>query len=231
MASLPMKNTATDAYDYLFKYLIIGRAGVGKSCILHQFIESKFKEDPTHTIGVEFGSKLVNVNNKTVKLQIWDTAGQERFRSVTRSYYRGAAGALLVYDIANRESFNSLTNWLADARSLASPSIVIILVANKKDLDDKREVSYQEGLQFAKENDLIFVECSAANGENVDESFLKCSRAILQSIEIGDINPDRLGSGIQFGDLALRELQRNNEKQKTTATTVSNCAGYAKCSI
>jgi len=91
-----------DPYDYLFKFLVIGSAGTGKSCLLHQFIEGQFKEDSAHTIGVEFGSKIVPVGGKTVKLQIWDTAGQERFRSVTRSYYRGAAGALLVYDIASR---------------------------------------------------------------------------------------------------------------------------------
>ena len=137
-----------DPYDYLFKFLVIGSAGTGKSCILHQFIENQFKEDSSHTIGVEFGSKIVPVGGRTVKLQVtynsfisnmhhisriamqvWDTAGQERFRSVTRSYYRGAAGALLVYDIASRESFNTLTNWLTDARTLASPQIVILLVS------------------------------------------------------------------------------------------------------
>uniref|UniRef100_A0A8B9R8M0 Ras-related protein Rab-4B n=1 Tax=Astyanax mexicanus TaxID=7994 RepID=A0A8B9R8M0_ASTMX len=90
--------------DFLFKFLVIGSAGTGKSCLLHQFIENKFKQDSNHTIGVEFGSRVVNVGGKTVKLQIWDTAGQERFRSVTRSYYRGAAGALLVYDITRYES-------------------------------------------------------------------------------------------------------------------------------
>lgn len=95
-----MAQTAmSETYDFLFKFLVIGNAGTGKSCLLHQFIEKKFKDDSNHTIGVEFGSKIINVGGKYVKLQIWDTAGQERFRSVTRSYYRGAAGALLVYDI------------------------------------------------------------------------------------------------------------------------------------
>uniref|UniRef100_A0A8C5XW70 RAB4B, member RAS onco family n=1 Tax=Microcebus murinus TaxID=30608 RepID=A0A8C5XW70_MICMU len=92
-----------ETYDFLFKFLVIGSAGTGKSCLLHQFIENKFKQDSNHTIGVEFGSRVVNVGGKTVKLQIWDTAGQERFRSVTRSYYRGAAGALLVYDITRAD--------------------------------------------------------------------------------------------------------------------------------
>uniref|UniRef100_A0A452IIK5 Ras-related protein Rab-4 n=1 Tax=Gopherus agassizii TaxID=38772 RepID=A0A452IIK5_9SAUR len=171
--------------DFLFKFLVIGSAGTGKSCLLHQFIESKFKQDSNHTIGVEFGSKVVNVGGKTVKLQIWDTAGQERFRSVTRSYYRGAAGALLVYDITSRETYNALTNWLTDARTLASPSIVVILCGNKKDLDADREVTFLEASRFAQENELMFLETSALTGENVEEAFLKCARTILNKIESG----------------------------------------------
>merc|ERR1711881_293348 len=124
-------SSLSESYDYLFKFLVIGSAGTGKSCILHQFIEGRFKPDSSHTIGVEFGSKIIQCGGKTVKLQIWDTAGQERFRSVTRSYYRGAAGALLVYDVTSRETFNCLTNWLTDARTLASPNISIIAVGNK----------------------------------------------------------------------------------------------------
>jgi len=110
------------------------------------------KDDSSHTIGVEFGSRIVNVGGKSVKLQIWDTAGQERFRSVTRSYYRGAAGALLVYDATSRDSFNALTNWLNDARTLASPNIVILLVGNKKDLEEARDVTFLEASTFAQEN-------------------------------------------------------------------------------
>ncbi|KFQ01026.1 Ras-related protein Rab-4B, partial [Haliaeetus albicilla] len=141
--------------DFLFKFLVIGSAGTGKSCLLHQFIENKFKQDSNHTIGVEFGSKVVNVGGKTVKLQIWDTAGQERFRSVTRSYYRGAAGALLVYDIT------------------------------RKDLDADREVTFREASRCARENELMFLETSALTGENVEEAFLKCARTILNKIESG----------------------------------------------
>ncbi|XP_013793048.2 ras-related protein Rab-4B-like, partial [Limulus polyphemus] len=141
---------------FLFKFLVIGSAGAGKSCLLHHFIENKFKADSSHTIGVEFGSKVVNVGGRSVKLQIWDTAGQERFRSVTRSYYRGAAGALLVYDMTSRETYNALTNWLTDARTLASPNIMILLAGNKKDLEDDREVSFLEASRFAQENGLCF---------------------------------------------------------------------------
>lgn len=194
--------------DFLFKFLVIGSAGTGKSCLLHQFIENKFKQDSNHTIGVEFGSKVVNVGGKTVKLQIWDTAGQERFRSVTRSYYRGAAGALLVYDITSRETYNALTNWLTDARTLASPNIVIILCGNKKDLDAEREVTFLEASRFAQENELMFLETSALTGENVEEAFLKCARTILNKIESGELDPERMGSGIQYGDASLRQLRQ-----------------------
>jgi len=163
----------SESYDFLFKFLVIGSAGTGKSCLLHQFIENKFKQESNHTIGVEFGSKVINVGGRSVKLQIWDTAGQERFRAVTRSYYRGAAGALLVYDITSRETFNALANWLMDARTLASPNIVILMVGNKKDLDADREVTFLEASRFAQENDLMFLETSALTGENVEEAFFK----------------------------------------------------------
>lgn len=208
----------SESYDFLFKFLVIGSAGTGKSCILYHFTENKFKQDSTHTIGVEFGSKVISVGGKTVKLQIWDTAGQERFRSVTRSYYRGAAGALLVYDITSRETYNSLTKWLTDARALASPNIIIILVGNKKDLEAEREVTFLEASRFAQENELMFLETSALTGENIEETFLKCAKSILTKIETGELDPERLGSGIQYGDASLRRLKR-----QPTPTQRSNC--------
>eukprot|EP00051_Salpingoeca_urceolata_P032350 m.15347 g.15347 ORF g.15347 m.15347 type:complete len:210 (+) comp5000_c0_seq1:308-937(+) len=198
----------SESYDFLFKFLVIGNANTGKSCLLHQFIESKFKQESSHTIGVEFGSKIVNVGGKTVKLQIWDTAGQERFRSVTRSYYRGAAGALLVYDISSRDTYNALGNWLTDARTLASPDIVIVLVGNKKDLEAEREVTFLEASRFAQEHELMFLETSARTGEAVEETFLKCARTILSKIESGQLDPEKMGSGIQYGDSSLRRLAR-----------------------
>ncbi|XP_022245484.1 ras-related protein Rab-4B isoform X1 [Limulus polyphemus] len=200
--------------DFLFKFLVIGSAGTGKSCLLHQFIENKFKAESSHTIGVEFGSKVVNVGGRSVKLQIWDTAGQERFRSVTRSYYRGAAGALLVYDITSRETYNALTNWLTDARTLASPNIIILLVGNKKDLEDDREVTFLEASRFAQENELMFLETSALSGENVEEAFLKCAKSILAKIETGELDPERIGSGIQYGDASFRRLNRQQQQQR-----------------
>eukprot|EP01122_Echinamoeba_exundans_P013023 TRINITY_DN5617_c0_g1_i1.p1 TRINITY_DN5617_c0_g1~~TRINITY_DN5617_c0_g1_i1.p1 ORF type:complete len:248 (+),score=40.37 TRINITY_DN5617_c0_g1_i1:89-745(+) len=188
-----------DRYDFLFKFIVIGDAAVGKSCILHRFIEAKFRTDSSHTIGVEFGSRVIEVGGKHVKLQIWDTAGQERFRSVTRSYYRGAAGCILVYDITSRDSYNHVPTWLADARALATSEIVIILVGNKSDLQAEREVTFLEASRFAQENDLLFLETSAKNGDNVEDVFFKCSKTILSRIDAGRINPDSMGSGIQPG--------------------------------
>lgn len=162
--------------------------GVGKSCLLHQFTENRFVPDSPHTIGVEFGTRIVEVMGKKIKLQIWDTAGQERFRAVTRSYYRGAAGALLVYDITRRITYNHLTSWLTDARNLTNPNTVIMLIGNKKDLEAQRDVTYEEASQFAKENGLIFVESSAKTGENVEEAFLKTAKLIFQSVQDGNVD-------------------------------------------
>jgi len=188
-----------DQYDYLFKFIIIGDAGAGKSCLLHQFIENRYKKGSSHTIGVEFGSKIIHVGGRNIKLQIWDTAGQERYRSVTRSYYRGAAGALIVYDITNRDSYNHLINWLADARTLARADISIITVGNKCDMKDKRAVTFLEASRCAQENDILFLETSALTGEGVEEVFIKVARMILNKIEDGLIDPNTMVSGIHTG--------------------------------
>jgi len=209
-----------ERYDFLFKFIVIGDTAVGKSCLLHRFIDNKFKKESTHTIGVEFGSKIVEVGGRNVKLQIWDTAGQERFRSVTRSYYRGAAGAILVYDITNRDTYNHVSSWLSDARSLANKDIAIILVGNKVDLQN-REVTFLEASRFAQENDLMFLETSTASGEGVDEVFLKCARTILSKINSGLLSPESMGSGVQHGDSkTARELTQKKKPEESS----SGCA-------
>eukprot|EP01092_Planopodium_desertum_P003161 TRINITY_DN15455_c0_g1_i1.p1 TRINITY_DN15455_c0_g1~~TRINITY_DN15455_c0_g1_i1.p1 ORF type:complete len:185 (+),score=16.01 TRINITY_DN15455_c0_g1_i1:62-616(+) len=177
---------AAGPYEYIFKYIIIGDMGVGKSCLLHQFTESRFVADSPHTIGVEFGTRIIDVTSHKVKLQIWDTAGQERFRAVTRSYYRGAAGALLVYDKTRRVTFNNLTSWLTDARNLTSPTTVIMLIGNKKDLEDQADVTTEEAKSFADEHGLIFLETSAKTGEGVEEAFVKTAQLIYQSVQNGE---------------------------------------------
>ncbi|KAH0871709.1 hypothetical protein HID58_078731, partial [Brassica napus] len=188
------------SYDYLFKYIIIGDTGVGKSCLLLQFTDKRFQPVHDLTIGVEFGARMVTVDGRPLKLQIWDTAGQESFRSITRSYYRGAAGALLVYDITRRETFNHLASWLEDARQHANPNMSIMLIGNKCDLAHKRAVSKEEGQQFAKEHGLLFLEASARTAQNVEEAFIKTAAKILHNIQDGvfDVSNEvlRLATGV-----------------------------------
>ncbi|KAF5742819.1 ras-related protein RABB1c-like [Tripterygium wilfordii] len=173
------------SYAYLFKYIIIGDTGVGKSCLLLQFTDKRFQPVHDLTIGVEFGARMITIDNKPIKLQIWDTAGQESFRSITRSYYRGAAGALLVYDITRRETFNHLASWLEDARQHANSNMTIMLIGNKCDLAHRRAVSTEEGEQFAKEHGLIFMEASAKTAQNVEEAFIKTAATIYKKIQDG----------------------------------------------
>ncbi|KAM7542860.1 hypothetical protein Aperf_G00000011624 [Anoplocephala perfoliata] len=182
-------------YSYIFKYIIVGEMGVGKSCLMHQFTEKKFFPDCPHTIGVEFGTRIVEINEQKVKLQIWDTAGQERFRSVTRSYYRGAAGTLLVYDITRRSTFQRIQNWLSDARRLTSANTVMMMIGNKSDLEEQRDVSYDDAKALADENNLMFLECSAKSGENVEEVFLETARKIYQNVQEGSVNLNSADGG------------------------------------
>ncbi|VDD97564.1 unnamed protein product [Enterobius vermicularis] len=147
--------------------------GVGKSCLLLQFTDKRFQPVHDLTIGVEFGARMITIDSKQIKLQIWDTAGQESFRSITRSYYRGAAGALLVYDITRqdlRDTFNHLTSWLEDARQHSNSNMVIMLIGNKSDLEARREVKKEEGEAFAHEHGLVFMETSAKTAANVEEA-------------------------------------------------------------
>ncbi|KAK5582403.1 hypothetical protein RB653_003986 [Dictyostelium firmibasis] len=186
-------------YSFLFKYIIIGDTGVGKSCLLLQFTDKRFQPVHDLTIGVEFGARMITIDNKAIKLQIWDTAGQESFRSITRSYYRGSAGALLVYDITRRDTFNHLTCWLKDARSYANSNMTIILIGNKSDMESKRAVSYEEGKQFADENGLIFLETSAKTASNVEEAFVNTASKIYEKIQKGDFDINNESFGIKLG--------------------------------
>ncbi|EKF33291.1 hypothetical protein MOQ_002844 [Trypanosoma cruzi marinkellei] len=176
-------------HHYVFKYIIIGDSGVGKSCLLLQFTDKRF--EPLHdlTIGVEFGARVVTIQQKNVKLQIWDTAGQESFRSITRSYYRGACGALLVYDVTRRETFTHLQTWLEDAKANANTAIVIMLIGNKCDLEAKRQVSREEGESFARKNNLVFMETSAKTAQNVDDAFMKTAMMIYENVQSGVVDP------------------------------------------
>ncbi|XP_047949593.1 ras-related protein RABB1c-like [Salvia hispanica] len=172
-------------YDYLFKFIIIGDTGVGKSCLLMQFIGRGFRRDHDFTIGSEFGAKNIKVNNKTIKLYMWDTAGQETFRSLTRFYYRGAVGVLLVYDITRRETFDHLPTWLEDVRKYVDTNTSIMLIGSKCELDHMRVVSIEEGKHFAMMNGLQFMEVSAKTTQNVNQAFIRTAETIYRNIEDG----------------------------------------------
>jgi len=199
-----------ETYDFLMKYIVVGEAGTGKSCLLHHFTHNNFKAQSQHTIGVEFSSRTVKLGEKRIKLQLWDTAGQERFRSVTRSYYRGAAGALLVYDITNRDSFVNLSRWLEDARALASPHLVVVLIGNKSDREEDRQVEWEEGSRWAAAHNVHFLETSSLTGDNVEAPFLLAARSVLLSIESGVLDPEKAGSGVSYGDRALRRVNSSS---------------------
>lgn len=196
--------------------------GVGKSCLLLQFTDKRFRTDHDLTIGVEFGARLVNIGGKQIKLQIWDTAGQESFRSITRSYYRGATGALLVYDISRRDTFNHLARWLEEARQHANPKMVIMLIGNKSDLE-KREVSFEEGEQFANENGLIFLETSAKTASNVEEAFLKTAQKIYDNIQSGAYDLSNDSHGIKVGMPPGSTVSSNRRLEAAQPSTSSSC--------
>ncbi|KAF7724659.1 Ras- protein ypt3 [Apophysomyces ossiformis] len=161
-----------DEYDYLFKLVLIGDSGVGKSNLLSRFTTNEFNLESKSTIGVEFATKNIEINNHTIKAQIWDTSGQERYRAITGAYYRGAVGALLVYDITRQSSFQNVTHWLKELREHADQNIVIMLVGNKVDLSEtSRAVSSDEGGSLAEQEGFLFMETSALDATNVENAF------------------------------------------------------------
>ncbi|XP_026192988.1 ras-related protein Rab-1B [Cyclospora cayetanensis] len=166
-------------YDYLFKLVLIGDSGVGKSCLLLRFSDDTFSESYITTIGVDFRFRTVNVDGKVVKLQIWDTAGQERFRTITSAYYRGADGIVLVYDVTEAESLAHVDEWLSEVNRYATENAVKILVGNKSEKDCDRAVATDDAKRKAEDLGISFVETSAKNGINVDLAFITVARELI----------------------------------------------------
>ena len=160
-----------EQYDYLFKIVLIGESGVGKSNMLSRFTKNEFNLESKATIGVEFATKCISSKNKVIKAQIWDTAGQERLRAITSSYYKGAMGALLVFDISKKQTFDNLDRWLNEIRAFTKPEVCIILVGNKSDLAYMREVPQEDAIKYATQQKISYFETSALAATNVEKVF------------------------------------------------------------
>jgi len=171
-----------DDYDYLFKVVLIGDSGVGKSNLLSRFTRNEFCLESKSTIGVEFATRTIEVDTNTIKAQIWDTAGQERYRAITSAYYRGAVGALLVYDITKSESYEDVEKWLKELRDHADANIVIMLIGNKCDLKHLRCVQTEDARLFAANEGLSFTETSALESTNVELAFHQILTEVFQIV-------------------------------------------------
>lgn len=199
-----------------FKLILVGESNAGKSSLLQHFVHGRMNAVSKHTVGVEFGSRTIALatggddggaaragggsGTAIVKLHCWDTAGQDRFRSMTRSYYRGAVGALVVFSLADRDSFLKLPQWLIDVRTHSGPEVVVVLVGNKADLVEERQVTLLEGSRYAQtEGCVAYIETSAVSGENVDFAFLKLARAVLARVHEGRIDVGALTMGTTAG--------------------------------
>jgi len=182
-------------YDYLFKLLLIGDSGVGKTCVLFRFSEDAFNATFISTIGIDFKIRTIDLDGKKIKLQIWDTAGQERFRTITTAYYRGAMGIMLVYDITNEKSFDNIKNWIRNIEEHASQDVEKMILGNKCDMNDRREVTKERGEELAIEYGIKFMETSAKASINVEEAFYTLARDIKAKMEkkLEFQNPPRPG--------------------------------------
>eukprot|EP00451_Oxyrrhis_marina_P001623 CAMPEP_0204271866 /NCGR_PEP_ID=MMETSP0468-20130131/21323_1 /ASSEMBLY_ACC=CAM_ASM_000383 /TAXON_ID=2969 /ORGANISM="Oxyrrhis marina" /LENGTH=215 /DNA_ID=CAMNT_0051247635 /DNA_START=55 /DNA_END=702 /DNA_ORIENTATION=- len=204
-------------YHYLFKVVLIGDSGVGKSNLLSRFTRNEFNLESKSTIGVEFATKSIEVSGKTIKAQIWDTAGQERYRAITSAYYRGAVGALLVYDITKKVSFDNVENWLNELKDHADPNIVVMLVGNKADLRHLKAVQSEDALKFAEEKGLAAIETSALDATNVETAFTRILTEIHNLMSRKEIGESRTAGGpgpsqpLQLNPEATRPSQGGRE--------------------
>lgn len=220
------------AGDYLFKIVLVGDSAVGKSNLLARFARDEFYPNSKSTIGVEFQTQKMNIEGKEIKAQIWDTAGQERFRAVTSAYYRGAVGALLVYDISRRRTFDNIGRWLNELQTHSDMNVVTILVGNKSDLRDAREVTTAEGKALAESQGLFFIETSALDSSNVAAAFQTVvkeiysilSRKVMQSGELKKSDSSSLSGG---KTVVLKEGENaagDQPKQEAAAAAAAGCS-------
>lgn len=198
-----MDSSDEEGEEYLFKVVIIGDSAVGKSNLLSRYARNEFNLHSKATIGVEFQTQSMEIDGKEVKAQIWDTAGQERFRAVTSAYYRGAVGALIVYDITRRTTFHSVTRWLQELDSHSETTVARMLIGNKSDLDNIRDVSVEEGVKLAEEEGLFFMETSALDSTNVQKAFEIVIREIYSNVSRKVLNSDSYKAELTVNRVSL----------------------------
>ena len=203
--------TDEEGYDYLLKYIIIGDVNVGKTNLLLRYVHGQFRSDYNATVGVEFGAKNEIIGDKIYRIQVYDTAGSENFRSITRTYYKSSVCAIIVYDITSRESFNNVNVWVEDCKNETAKTIQIVLVGNKTDLEDKRQVDTEEGEQLAEKYGILFKETSAKTGDNVNEILHMSAEEIAKKIEQDYYELDSEDCGIKVGK-NVQVKQTQNKK-------------------
>ncbi|XP_059626260.1 ras-related protein RABA5c-like [Cornus florida] len=201
--------------EYLFKIVIIGDSAVGKSNLLSRFARDEFDKNSKATIGVEFQTQAIEIDGKEVKAQVWDTAGQERFRAVTSAYYRGAVGALIVYDISRRTTFDSIKRWLDELDTHSDTTVARMLVGNKCDLENIREVSMEEGKSLAEAEGLFFMETSALDSTNVNAAFEIVIREIYNNVSRKILNSDSYKAELSVNRVTLVKNGADSSKQST----------------
>ncbi|KAF7650593.1 hypothetical protein LDENG_00123280 [Lucifuga dentata] len=169
-----------DSFDFLFKIVLIGDSNVGKTCVVQNFKSGVFSERQQNTIGVDFTVRTLDIEGKKIKMQVWDTAGQERFRTITQSYYRSAHGAMIAYDITRRSTFDSVTHWIQEVELYGAANVILVLIGNKSDLEEGRQVQFQEACNLAKNRGILAaLETSAKESQNVEEAFVIMARELL----------------------------------------------------
>ncbi len=206
-----MSTKSGEDYEYIFKVLLLGNSNVGKSSLFLRFVDDIWNDTFVPTIGVDFKIKTFDIDEKKIKMQIWDTAGQERFKNIIASYYRGAHGILLIYDVTDKDSFKNLSNWIIEIEKNANKNVLKLLIGNKTDLEDKRVITYNQGKEFADGYGLKYIETSAKKNLNVNEAFETLGRELILHSEEKKIVRQRQNKKISVA--SVQDLNANKKKQ------------------
>ena len=200
-----------EEYEMMAKVILIRDSSVGKTNIMSKYLKNQFNENSKATVGVEFGSKLFKLNGHNIKAQIWDTAGQEKYKAITGAYYKGSKGAFVVYDITRKETFESVDKWINDLKSSGDPKLIIIIIGNKCDLEEKREILKEQGEEKAKSFGCAFLETSALSGDNIDKGFEMMISEIFKKYGNDSNEDDELG-GVEKGEDIKLDKKENQKK-------------------